>query len=257
MGAGEKGMERDYEYTVACNPQALWSAERVGQGAAQRTLARLDPRTIPTQKIPILFDRTLSSGLISHFIAAISGGNLFRKASFLCDSLGKRVFPTAFSLYEEPYLIGKMGSSPFDADGVATLARPLVQKGAIQSYVLSAYSARQLGLSNTGNAGGVTNLRVEYPCVTQSELVKQLYTGLWVTELMGHGINLITGDYSRGAAGFWVEKGHIQYPVSGVTIAGHLGEMLANIVGVGDDVDERSSVFVGSILIDSMMVAGG
>ncbi len=257
IGRGLDGaMERDYEFTVARNPKDLWTPKRVGRSAAEKTLARLNPKTVPTQKVPVLFDASIAAGFLGHFTSAISGGALFRQASFLCDSLGERVFPLGFRLYEDPYLIGALGSSPFDNDGVATKPRDLVFNGRVESYILSAYSARRLGLPNTGNAGGISNILIDYPKEPLKELLKRLGKGLWVTELMGQGVHLITGDYSRGAAGFWVENGEVQFPVSGVTIAGNLRQLYAGIIGLGDDIDQRHSIQTGSILVDELMVAG-
>ena len=256
IAKSDAGMERDYDYTLSRYAQRLLAPALVGESAAKRTLSRLNSRSVPTQKVPILFDTTIAGGLIGHFLSAISGGQLFRRASFLCDSLGKPIFPKGFGIVESPYEIGGLGSTPFDNDGVATLARHLVKDGLVESYVLSAYSARRLGLKNTGNAGGVTNIRATFDAKPLNALLKEMGTGLWVTELMGQGVQLVTGDYSRGAAGFWVEKGEVQFPVSGVTIAGRLQDMFAGIVALGTDIDTRHSIQTGSILVQEMMVAG-
>ncbi|MBS0290602.1 MAG: metalloprotease PmbA [Proteobacteria bacterium] len=251
-----QGMERDYDYTISRQRELLENAEKIGIQAAQRALNRLSGKKLPTQQIPVLFHASIASGLISHFLGAISGGRLFRKTSFLLDSLNKKVFPDNIQIIERPHLLGALGSAPFDGDGVATHDKAIVKDGVVASYILSAYSARKLNLPNTANAGGTHNIFIEPTLGDFNSLLKTLGKGLVVTELMGPGINLVTGDYSRGAAGFWVENGEIKYPVNEVTIAGNLRTMFQQLIGVGNDVDTRSSIQTGSLLIEEMMLAG-
>jgi PmbA protein len=203
-----------------------------------------------------LYSAEIASGLLSSFIGAISGGNLYRKSSFLLDAIDSQVFPEFVHIHEQPYLIGALGSAAYDGEGVATTARDIVSAGVLRSYVLSTYSARKLGLQSTGNAGGVRNLTIDSGALDFQGMLKQLGTGLLVTELMGQGVNMVTGDYSRGAAGFWVENGEILYPVEEITIAGNLKDMLKNIVSVGCDVEYRGNVRTGSILVERMSIAG-
>ena len=249
-------MQRDYWYDVNRVGTALSSAASIGQRAAQRTVARLGARPVPTCEVPVLFSAELAGGLFGHFLAAISGGNLYRKASFLDGALGQQLFPEWLSLHENPHMQQGLASAKFDADGLATYAKPFVQDGMIVSYVLGTYSGRKLGMPSTANAGGVHNLLVSHGSEDQTALLKRMGRGLLVTELMGQGLNLVTGDYSRGAAGFWVENGEIQYPVQEVTIAGNLRDMLGQIVAVGSDLEMRSNIRTGSVLIERMMVAG-
>jgi PmbA protein len=249
-------MQRDYWYTVARNAVNLEAANSVGQKAAQRTLKRLDSQGLTTRNCPVIYSAEIASSLLGSFISAISGGNLYRKASFLVDALNKPVFPQFVHIYEQPYLLGGLGSSCYDAEGVKTQSRDLVSEGILQGYVLSSYSARKLGLSSTGNAGGVHNLTIDTGEQSFDALLKQMNTGLLVTELIGQGVNIVTGNYSRGAAGFWVENGQIQYPVEEITIAGNLKDMFKNIVAIGNDVDLRGNTRTGSILIESMAIAG-
>ena len=249
-------MQRDYWYDVNRVGTALSSAASIGQRAAQRTVARLGARPVPTCEVPVLFSAELAGGLFGHFLAAISGGNLYRKASFLEGALGQQLFPEWLSLHENPHMQQGLASANFDADGLATYAKPFVQDGMIVSYVLGTYSGRKLGMPSTANAGGVHNLLVSHGSEDQTALLKRMGRGLLVTELMGQGLNLVTGDYSRGAAGFWVENGEIQYPVQEVTIAGNLRDMLGQIVAVGSDLEMRSNIRTGSVLIERMMVAG-
>ena len=251
-----ESMQRDYWYTVARNANNLESAVAVGQKAAQRTLRRLEGRSLSTRQCPVLYSAEIASGLLSSFIGAISGGNLYRKSSFLLDALETQIFPEFVHIHEQPYLIGASGSSAYDSEGVATHTRDLVADGILRSYVLGTYSARKLGLHSTGNAGGVRNLTIDPGVLDFDGLLNQMHTGLLVTELMGQGVNILTGDYSRGAAGFWVENGQIQYPVEEITIAGNLKDMLRNIVAVGNDVDYRGNVRTGSILVERMSIAG-
>ncbi|MCP1659499.1 metalloprotease PmbA [Neisseria perflava] len=256
VAADAQGMQRDYWYDTACRAQDMDTPEVIGQTAAQRTVRRLDSRSLPTGNYPVLFDTTMAGGLIGHLIGALSGGALYRQSSFLIDSLGKQVLPNFLSLREEPHIPRAFGSCYFDSEGVATKPRFVIENGVVAGYFLGSYSARKLGMTTTGNAGGAHNLYLNHTHATQADLLKEIGTGLLVTELMGQGVNTITGDYSRGAAGFWVENGVIAYPVQEITIAGRLQDMYRNIVGVADDALRRSSNKIGSILIDEMTVAG-
>ena len=256
VAADENGMQRDYWYDSSCRHQDMDSPAQIGQTAAERTLRRLNSRSIPTGSYPVLFDATVSGGLIGHLVGALSGGSLYRQSSFLIDSIGKQVLPDFLSLREEPHIPRTFGSTSFDSEGVATRPRFVIRDGIVEGYFLSSYSARKLGMQTTGNAGGAHNLYLNHTHETQSDLLKEMGTGLLVTELMGQGVNAITGDYSRGAAGFWVENGIIAYPVHEITVAGRLQDMYRNIVGVSDDALRRSSNQIGSILIGSMTVAG-
>ena len=249
-------MQRDYWYDVNRQGTALASAASIGQRAAQRTVSRLGARPVPTCEVPVLFSAELAGGLFGHFLAAISGGNLYRKSSFLEGSLGQQLFPQWLSLNEHPHIPRGLASAAFDGDGLATYAKPFVEDGVIVSYVLGTYSGRKLGMPSTANAGGVHNLLVTHGAEDQRALLRRMGRGLFVTELMGQGLNLVTGDYSRGAAGFWVENGEIQYPVQEVTIAGNLREMFRQIVAVGNDLELRSNIRSGSVLLERMMVAG-
>ncbi len=252
----DAGMQRDHWYTVARDPAGLEAVEAVGRQAAQRALRRLNARRLSTRQVPVLFAPEVARGLFGHFIGAIRGGALYRKASFLVDALGKPVFPGFVQIREEPHLPRALGSAPFDAEGVATAPRDLVRDGILQGYVLDSYSARRLGMETTGNAGGVHNVTVEPTAGGFADMLHRLDSGLLVTELMGQGVNLLTGDYSRGAAGFWVEKGEIQYPVEEITIAGNLKAMFMDLQALGDDLDRRGSLRCGSLLIGRMTVAG-
>ncbi len=255
-GSGED-MQRDYWYTSARDWRDLSSGAEVGRESARRTIARLDPRKLGTRRSPVLFAPEIARGLIGHFAAAIRGSSQYRQASFLLNAAGQRVFPPGFSITERPHILKGMASAPFDDEGVATHDRALVADGVLDGYLLSSYSARKLGLQSTGNAGGAHNLVVTPTRPGGFDgMLAALGTGLYVTELMGQGVNTVTGDYSRGAAGFWVENGAIQFPVAEITIAGNLSTMLKGIVAVGDDVDLRGGVRVGSILIDQMTIAG-
>lgn len=252
----EDGMQRDYDYTSARNPQHLRDPSEVGREAAARTLRRLGAKRPPTGTFPILFDPSLSSGLVGHLLGALAGGALYRQSSFLCDRLGTPLFPEWFSLEERPMEIGATASTPFDGEGVQTRNNRFIEQGRIASYMLSSYSARRLGMQTTGNAGGARNVRLDAPLQTRDALLKTMGRGIWVTELMGQGVNGVTGDYSRGAAGFWVENGEIQYPVEEFTIAGNLERMFSGLVGIGSDIDTRGSIHTGSWLMDAMTVAG-
>lgn len=249
-------MQRDYSYTVAVDPSQLESVSYLAKHAAERTIQRLGARTIKTMKVPVIYLAEEARGLLGHFIAAIQGGHLYRRSSFLLDSLGQQIFPTFLTLQENPQLAFAMGSAPFDNDGVATRPNVFVENGVLSSYALSAYSARKLGLATTGNAGGIHNLMVSTGIKNLTELLKDMNKGIVITELMGQGVNITTGDYSRGASGYWVEKGEIQYPVQGITVAGKLQDMFKRIVEIGDDIDTRGNIRTGSILIEEMMVAG-
>ena len=250
-------MQRDYWYTSARDHKDMDSASYVGHLAGQRSIRRLGARTIQTGQYPVLFEAPLASGLISSLIGAISGGSLYRKSSFLLDSLGKKVASTCLNITEDPHIKKGVASSPFDSEGVATHARQLVENGVLQGYMLSSYSARKLGMQSTGNAGGSHNLIVQSTGQNFAELLQLMGTGLLVTEVLGHGLNMVTGDYSRGAAGFWVENGVIAYPVEEITIAGNMKDMLNQITAIGIDVIKNSSKLTGSILIEQMTVATG
>ena len=255
--AGEgDGMQRDSWYSLALAASDLEPAQAIGRRAAQRTLARMQPRQLPTGRVPVLFTAEMARSLIGSYLGAVSGGALYRKASFLLDSVDTRVFPEWFGIEELPFLARGLRSASFDGEGVATRESPLVRDGVVQRYVLGSYSARKLGLVTTANAGGVHNLQVSANAGDLDSMVRGMGRGLLVTELMGQGINPITGDYSRGAAGFWVEDGCIAYPVDGITIAGNLKQMFEAIEAVGSDIDPRSHVRTGSILVGGMTVAG-
>ena len=249
-------MQRDYWYSSARAAEDLDPAVTIGRRAGERTVRRLGTKRIKTAQVPVLFEASLASGLISHLVSAISGGNLYRKSSFLLDSLGKQVASPLLNIQEDPFILKGLASSPFDSEGVQTKARTLVKDGVLQGYVLSSYSARKLGMQSTGNAGGNHNLIVQDTGLDFDGLLKTMGTGLLVTELLGHGLNMVTGDYSRGAAGFWVENGVILHPVEEITIAGNLKEMLNQIVAIGNDVLVQGSKQTGSILIERMTVAG-
>lgn len=251
-----QGMERDYEYTVSRLRQGLASPIEVGKKAAEKAISRLSAKKLPTQRVPVIFQPQLAAGLIGQFITAISGGRLFRKSSFLLDSLNTKIFPDFMQIDERPHIIGGIASSPFDNDGVATTDKNIVVDGIVNSYILSAYSARKLNLANTGNAGGIHNVFVKPNHGDLKALCQKMNRGLLAMELMGQGINLVTGDYSRGVSGFWVENGQIQYPVHEVTIAGNMLNMFRQIAAVGNDIDERGSIKTGSILIEEMTLAG-
>ncbi len=250
-------MQRDYWYTSSRDWQELQDPVAVGLESARRTIARLGPRKISTRRAPVLFVPELARGLIGHFVAAIRGSSLYRQASFLLNCAGQQLFPSDVFIAERPHLLKAMGSAPFDEEGVATHNRELVAAGVVTGYILSSYSARKLGLQTTGNAGGSHNLLVT-PTLGGGldAMLAKLGSGLLLTELMGQGVNTVTGDYSRGAAGFWVENGAIQYPVAEITVAGNLRAMLGGIAAIGDDVDVRGGVRVGSILVQEMTIAG-
>jgi len=256
LAESEQGMQRDYWYTSARDAADLESARSVGRMAGERTVRRLDARKLKTMQAPVLFEAPLAASLIGHFVGAVSGGSLYRKSSFLLDSLGTEVFAPFIRLQELPHLPKGLASSPFDNEGVATRSRDVIKDGVVQGYFLSSYSARKLGMTSTGNAGGSHNLILADTGQDFDALLRQMDRGLLVTELLGQGVNPVTGDYSRGAAGFWVEGGKIQYPVEEITIAGNLKDMFRNIVAVGNDVVVRGARQCGSILIGQMTVAG-
>ena len=255
--AGEQdAMQRDDWYTTHRNAAQLDAAEQVGRIAAERAVARLGGRKVKTGEFPVLFEAPLAGGLLGSLVHAASGGALYRKASFLLDHLGKQVMPSFVQIAERPHIPCGLGSASFDSDGVATKDRDVVRDGILQGYFLSTYTARKLGMQTTANAGGSHNLIIEPGELDFAGLLRKMNRGLLVTELLGHGINYVTGDYSRGAAGFWIENGVIAHPVEEITIAGNLRQMLAGIVAVGKDVQVRGSKQTGSILIDRMTVAG-
>ncbi|GLH46715.1 peptidase C69 [Pseudomonas lactis] len=249
-------MQRDYWYDVNRQGDLLADPASIGQRAAQRAASRLGARPVQTCEVPVLFSAELAGGLFGSFLGAISGGNLYRKSSFLEGAIGQKLFPEWLTIDERPHLMRAMGSSSFDGDGLATYAKPFVEKGELVSYVLGTYAGRKLGLPSTANAGGVHNLFVTHGDEDQAALLRRMGRGLLVTELMGHGLNMVTGDYSRGAAGFWVENGEIQFAVQEVTIAGNMRDMFKQIVAVGNDLELRSNIRTGSVLIERMTVAG-
>lgn len=255
IAESDENMQRDYWYSTARAAEDLESAIAIGKIAGERTIRRLDAKKIKTCQVPVLFEAPLASGLISSLVSAISGGNLYRKSSFLLNSLGKQIASPLLNIYEEPHLKKGLASSPFDNEGVATHPRQLVKDGVLQGYMLASYSARKLGMQTTGNAGGNHNLIIQSGPLDFAGLLKQMGTGLVVTELLGHGMNMVTGDYSRGAAGFWVENGVIVHPVEEITIASNMADMLKMIAAVGNDVLVQGSKQVGSILIERMTVA--
>ena len=250
-------LENDYEYTVSREFDSLSSADWVGQNCAKKVIARLNPQKLTTREVPVIFLNDVATGLISHLTGAISGGSLYRKSSFLLDHLGKQVLPDWFQISERPHLLKRLASTPFDSEGVRTQDLEIIQDGVLQTYLLTSYSGRKMGMQSTGHAGGIHNWLVK-PNLTGglTALLRQMGTGLLVTDVMGQGVNIVTGDYSRGAAGFWVENGEIQYPVAEITIAGQLQDMLKNIVAVADDVEHRSNIQTGSILLDKMKISG-
>jgi len=256
IAEGEGQMQRDYWYDVNRRGELLMDARLIGQKAAERAASRLGARPVPTCEVPVLFSAELAGGLFGSLLGAISGGNLYRKSSFLEGAIGQRLFPEWMTIDERPHLVGAMGSSAFDGDGLATYAKPFVENGDLVSYILSTYSGRKLGLPSTANAGGVHNLFVSHGTEDQAALIRRMGRGLLVTELMGSGLNMVTGDYSRGAAGFWIENGEIQFAVQEVTIAGNMRDMFKQIVAVGSDLEMRSNIRTGSVLIEKMMVAG-
>ena len=256
IGSESGAMQRDYWYSAARRLGELDSADKVGETTAARTLRRLGARRVPTCQVPVIYEAPVASSLLRHFISAVSGGALYRKASFLLDYLGKQIFPDFVRIHEQPLLPGAMGSAAFDNEGVATAPRDIVCGGVLQSYILSSYSARRLKMETTGNAGGVHNLTIDPGEQDLEAMIKGITSGLLVTELVGFGVNTVTGDYSRGAAGLWIENGEIAYPVEEITIAGNLKDIFCNIVAVGSDVDPRRNIRCGSIRVDGLTIAG-
>ncbi len=256
IASDQDEMQRDYSYTVSCDPHLLTSPLQIAEEAAKRTVNRLNARSLTTRRVPVIFAAEEARGLLGHFMSAIAGSHLYRKTSFLLDHLGKSVFSPHITIDERPHLAKGLGSAPFDDDGVATRSNVFIKDGILQSYCLGTYAARKLGMQTTGNADGAHNLFITTGQKDLSALLKTMGRGLLVTELMGQGINLVTGDYSRGAAGYWVENGEIQYPVEEITIAGNLRDMYRHLVEVGNDIDVRGNIRTGSVLLEEMMVAG-
>ena len=254
-GVGDS-MQRDYWYSSARRLSDLDTPVQVGDQAARRTLRRLGARRVPTCKVPVIYEAPVASSLLGHFISAISGGALYRKASFLLDHLDKKIFPEFVRIHEQPLIVGGMGSAAFDGEGVATSARDIVSDGILRGYVLGSYSARRLDMQTTGNAGGVHNLTIDTGDQNLEQMISGIDEGFLVTELIGFGINNVTGDYSRGAAGLWIENGEIAYPVEEVTVAGNLKDIFQNIAAIGNDVDPRRSTRCGSILVEGLTIAG-
>ena len=255
IAADEKGMQRDYWYTLSREPGALESGDAVGREAARRSVARLGARSVPTGRYPVLFSPQMAMSLVSHLLGALSGGALYRKASFLTESMGRAVMPKGLSVLERPHIPRALASAGFDADGVATFDKAIVDDGIVASYLLGSYSARRLGLATTANSGGTHNILLVGDAQPVDALIAKVGRGLLVTEMMGQGVNLVTGDYSRGVAGFWIDGGTIAHAADEITIAGNLKDMLLGIVGIGTDVDLRGGIRTGSILIDAMTVA--
>ena len=257
IGGIEDALENDYEYTISREFDKLQSPIWVGENCAKKVVSRLNPQKLSTREVPVIFLNDVATGLISHFAAAISGGSLYRKSSFLLEHLGKQVLPDWFNISERPHLLRRLASTPFDSEGVRTQDREIVEDGILQTYLVTSYSGKKLGMPSTGHAGGIHNWLVK-PNLTGglTALLRQMGTGLLVTDVMGQGVNIVTGDYSRGASGFWVENGQIQYPVAEITIAGQLQDMLKNMVAVADDIEHRSNIQTGSILLDKMKISG-
>ena len=257
IGGLEDALENDYEYTISREFDKLQSPIWVGENCAKKVVSRLNPQKLSTREVPVIFLNDVATGLISHFAAAISGGSLYRKSSFLLDHLGKQVLPDWFNISERPHLLRRLASTPFDSEGVRTQDREIVEDGILQTYLVTSYSGKKLGMPSTGHAGGIHNWLIK-PNLTGglSALLRQMGTGLLVTDVMGQGVNIVTGDYSRGASGFWVENGEIQYPVAEITIAGQLQDMLKNMVAVADDIEHRSNIQTGSILLDKIKISG-
>jgi PmbA protein len=255
-GAGD-GMQRDYWYDSKRSFGDLIAADEIGRETARRTVRRLDARKIRTGEFPVIFEPAVASSLLSHLVSAISGSSLYRKASFLLDKKGEKIFPESVNIYEQPHLLKAAGSAVYDGEGVATKKNRIVRAGVLESYVLNCYAARKLGMKTTGNAGGVHNLTIDSTIDGGlDQLLRDMGKGIVISELIGFGVNTVTGDYSRGAFGFWVENGEIQYPIEEFTIAGNLKDIFRGIAAVGTDVDERRNIRTGSIMIDKMTVAG-
>ena len=257
IAAHGEQLERDYEYTISREFDKLQAPQWVGQQAAFKAVDRLNPQKIKTCEVPVVYYNDVATGLIGHLAGAISGGALYRKSSFLLDHLGKQVLPDWFEISERPHLLRQLASTAFDSEGVRTQNREIISDGVLQTYLMTSYSARKMGLKSTGHAGGIHNWLVK-PNRTGGldTLLKEMDTGLLLTEFLGSAINPVTGEYSRGAAGFWVEKGEIQYPVAEITVAGQLQEMFNQIIAVADDVEHRSNIQTGSILIEKMKISG-
>ncbi|WP_305406156.1 metalloprotease PmbA [Photobacterium leiognathi] len=257
IAEGKNGeMERDYSYTTSRIASDLWTPERVGRHAAERTVGRVDAQKLTTREAPVMFAADVATGLFGHLVMGISGANLYRKSSFLVDKLGEQIFPEWLDISERPHIFRGMASTPFDSEGLATYDREIIQDGVLQTYLLTSYAARKMNMQPTGHAGGIHNWMVKSTGESFEQMLKKMDRGLLVTELMGQGVNIVTGDYSRGAAGFWVENGQIQFPVSEITIAGNLKDMMQNIVAIGNDTETRSQILTGSMLLDSMKIAG-
>ncbi len=257
ISAYEDQLERDYEYTISRQFEQLASPEWVGRQAAIKAVDRLNPQKLSTCEVPVIFYNDIATGLIGHLAGAISGGALYRKASFLQDKLGEQILPEWFELEEKPHLLRQLASSPFDSEGVYTRDQQIIKNGVLQTYLLTTYSAKKLGMKSTGHAGGIHNWLVKPNRVGGLDsLLKEMGTGLLVTEMLGSAINGVTGEYSRGAAGFWVENGEIQYPVAEITIAGKLQDMFKNMVAVADDIEHRSNIQTGSILLEGLKISG-
>ncbi len=249
-------MERDYSYSVARHRDDLWKPEVVGIDAAKRTISRLDAKKLSTMEVPVMFSADVATGLLGHLVMGISGANLYRKSTFLLDKLNEKIFPDWFNVSERPHILKSLASSPFDSEGLITQDREIITDGVLATYLMTSYAARKLNMQPTGHAGGIHNWFVKSTGQNFEQMLKLMDKGLLVTELMGQGVNTVTGDYSRGAAGFWVENGEIQYPVTEITIAGNLSNMFNQIVAVGSDVETRSQIKTGSILIEKMKIAG-
>ena len=249
-------MQRDHDYTLARSPDKLSPISLVAQHTAEKTIRRLGAKKITTRQCPIILHASMAKSLLRSFVLAIQGSNLYRDASFLCGQLHQEIFPKFITIYQEPHLMGEIGSAPFDKNGVKTRKINYVENGTLTNYILDTYSARKLGMKTTGNAGGVFNLFVTTSNKKLIDLFKEMQTGLFITELMGQGVNLLTGNYSRGAFGYWIENGEIQYPVEEITISGNMKEMLKQIQAVANDIDPHSSIKTGSVLIEQMTVAG-
>ena len=256
IGEQDDEMQRDYSFTVARQYSKLLDPKQIGRESALETVARLGARQVPTQKVPVIFRADIASSLFGHLVSAISGGSIYRKSSFLLDKVGKQVMSAAVTVQEKPHLAQALASSPFDAEGVKTRDLAVIENGVLNTYLTTSYSARKLGMASTGHAGGIHNWLISHGNDDLAALCRQMGKGLLVTELMGQGVNTVTGDYSRGASGFWVEHGEIQFPVAEVTIAGNLADMFMNIAAVGNDVDRRGGVLTGSVLISQMQLAG-
>ncbi|SDT92203.1 metalloprotease PmbA [Halopseudomonas salegens] len=256
IAADEQGMQRDYWYSIDRRADRLSSAEALGERAAERTLARLGARSVKTAKVPVLFAADQAAGLLGQLMGAIAGGSVYRESTFLLDAMGQPIFPDWVTIDERPHLPQALGSAAFDGEGLATRAKSFVDQGVLQSWMLSSYSGRKLGLPSTANAGGVHNLHITTNAGNLDSLLKEMGTGLLVTEMMGQGVNMVTGDYSRGAGGFWVENGEIAYPVKEITVAGNMRDMFTQLRCVGSDTERRGNYLTGSWLVDGMTVGG-